>query len=58
MDELAWRKSSWSNQPSGECVEVGFAADAPVGVRDTKDRDGGQLTLEAPAWEGLLANLK
>jgi hypothetical protein len=56
MDEHVWRKSTYSNQ--GECVEVGFVSALPVGVRDTKDREGGELAVPAAAWEGFLADLK
>ncbi|MEV6445584.1 DUF397 domain-containing protein [Amycolatopsis sp. NPDC051716] len=42
-----WRKSSYSASQS-ECVEVALAP--VVGVRDTKDREGGELTIPAEAW--------
>lgn len=48
----SWRKSSYSG-PQGNCVEVGFAA-TTIGVRDTKDRDGGTLVLTADQWTGFL----
>lgn len=51
-----WRRSRHSG-PQGNCVEVGFAATA-IGVRDTKDRDGGTLALTADQWTGFLHALK
>lgn len=50
-----WRKASRS-QNSTECVEV--ALGAVVGVRDTKDRAGGQLAVTATSWTALVGNLK
>ena len=40
----SWRKASYSTE-NAACVEV--ALGATVGVRDTKDRDGGQLAITA-----------
>lgn len=42
-----WRKSSYS-ATNQECVEVVLAH--TVGVRDTKDREGGELAVPAEAW--------
>ncbi|MEV8611391.1 DUF397 domain-containing protein [Amycolatopsis sp. NPDC051373] len=50
-----WFKSSWSPDHA-DCVEVRFAEDH-VGVRDTKDRTGGQLGLRPQAWSGLLESV-
>ena len=44
LDRAIWRKSSRSGGNGGNCVEVGFGFDA-VGIRDTKDRDGGHLEV-------------
>ncbi|MEV6231048.1 DUF397 domain-containing protein [Saccharopolyspora shandongensis] len=58
MDTIAnWRTSSYSNGQGGMCVEVGAGADL-VGVRDTKDRDGGTLTFQPQAWGSFLAAIK
>lgn len=56
MTEAQWRKSSYSQGGQGECVEV---APAPVEVlvRDTKDREGGNLTVPGEAWTAFLARL-
>ena len=48
----SWRKSSYSGS-EGECVEVAVAPSV-VGVRDTKDRDGGALSIPTSAWTAFL----
>jgi hypothetical protein len=50
-----WFKTSRSPD-NQDCVEVKFGA--AVDIRDTKDRDGGQLALPASAWSAFLAGLK
>jgi len=47
IEETAWRTASYSGDNSN-CVEV--AAGDQVGVRDTKDRGGGQLTVNRRSW--------
>ncbi|MGP4019378.1 DUF397 domain-containing protein [Saccharopolyspora sp. 5N708] len=51
-----WRKSSYSGVETN-CVEVGSAVGG-VGVRDTKDRDGGILAFGPESWAGFLASVK
>lgn len=43
-----WRTSSYTGS-QGNCVEVGQAADVVV-VRDTKNREAGELRLSPAAW--------
>lgn len=53
-----WRKSSYSGNPDGDCVEAGgelIGAVPVVGVRDTKNRDGAQLGFHGEAWTQFLA---
>lgn len=45
----AWRKSSYSGNTGGNCVEVASLPDA-IAVRDTKNRDGGNLVVPAATW--------
>ena len=52
-----WRKSSYSGNGGGDCVEIGRAGDA-VAVRDTKDRDGVTLGVPMSAWCTFLASVK
>ncbi|ASU80561.1 DUF397 domain-containing protein [Actinopolyspora erythraea] len=53
---LTWRTSSYSGN-TGNCVEVGSAADV-VGVRDTKNRDGGTLVFTGDQWGSFLNTVK
>ena len=54
----SWRKSSYSSNGGGECVEVGDLTVGAVVVRDTKDRDGGTLNFSATAWSAFVGSLK
>lgn len=51
-----WRKSSHSGSGNGDCVEVAYSRTA-VHVRDTKDRNGGTLTLPQNGWHAFLSTL-
>ncbi|RAJ30980.1 uncharacterized protein DUF397 [Kitasatospora sp. SolWspMP-SS2h] len=48
-----WRKSSYSNNDGGECIEVDDAH--PGHVRDSKDPDGPVLHFPAAAWHTFVA---
>lgn len=52
-----WRKSSRSNQAGGECVEVATGTRV-VGVRDSKDRDGGTLVVGPAAFAAFTDAVK
>lgn len=45
---VEWRKSSYSITRE-DCVEVGLAP-GRVGIRDTKNREAGHLTVPRTAW--------
>jgi hypothetical protein len=56
-DIAQWRKSTYSSNGGGNCVEV--AGSVPVVlVRDTTNRDGGTLTFTADAWQRFASGLK
>ncbi len=54
--ESSWRKSSYSGDNGGECVEVAAAGD--VAVRDTADRSGPALAFTADAWRTFTATIR
>ena len=54
--ENNWRKSSYSGDNGGECVEVAMAQ--AVLVRDTTDHDGPVLTFTADAWRAFTAAIR
>ncbi|MFD7060435.1 DUF397 domain-containing protein [Streptomyces sp. NPDC059906] len=57
LTTVTWRKSSYSNQDGGECVEV--APGLPfVPVRDTKDPARGALLFTAPAWAAFVGGVR
>jgi hypothetical protein len=55
MSDAQWRKSTHSGN-QGDCVEVAPASEE-VRVRDTKDREGGQLSVTGGAWKVFLGSL-
>ena len=52
----AWRTSTYSGT-QGQCVEVSPAPDA-VGVRDTKNRQNGHLTVSRDAWTAFVRSVR
>jgi hypothetical protein len=56
-DVTTWRKSTYSADNGGNCVEVGAGGPA-VMVRDTKDRADAALTFGPDAWRRFAARIK
>jgi len=54
---MNWRKSSYSGQSGGNCVEVGDD-DSRVLVRDTKDNQGAMLRFTSDAWRKFADQVK
>nr|BEK68637.1 DUF397 domain-containing protein [Kitasatospora purpeofusca] len=56
----AWRKSSYSGNNGGECIEVALASPSPaiVPVRDSKDPSGPVLLFPSAAWSSFLSALR
>ena len=54
---VTWRKSTYSGNNGGQCVEVGNTARL-IAVRDSKDPDGARLAFGREAWEAFAAKAK
>ncbi|MFE0454493.1 DUF397 domain-containing protein [Streptomyces sp. NPDC058914] len=52
---IQWRKSSYSGDQGGECVEVAELPGATVAVRDSKVPAGPVLTLRPAAFAAFLS---
>jgi Domain of unknown function (DUF397) len=50
---LTWFKSSYSGSEGDNCIEVAACPDT-VHVRDSKDKDGPQLTFSPTEWTAFL----
>ncbi|MCS0604780.1 DUF397 domain-containing protein [Streptomyces sp. LP11] len=57
-DSVAWRKSSYSNDEGGDCVEVTDAVPSLVPVRDSKNPGGPFLLIPVRAWGPFVSAIK
>ncbi|URM90465.1 DUF397 domain-containing protein [Streptomyces sp. MRC013] len=53
-----WRRSSYSNQAGGNCVEVADGFRAVVPVRDSKVPYGAALCFRTAAWTAFVGGVK
>ncbi|WP_033306079.1 DUF397 domain-containing protein [Streptomyces iakyrus] len=44
--EMQWRKSSYSSDQGGQCLEVAETPEATIAIRDSKNPAGPILTLD------------
>ena len=58
MIQPHWRKSSYSGNGGGDCVEVASNLASFVLVRDSKDREGPRLALSDQAWSAFVDGIK
>jgi hypothetical protein len=56
-DTASWRKSSYSGNNGGNCVEAG-SIPGRVLVRDTQDPAGAVLAFSADAWRAFAQQVK
>lgn len=52
-----WQKSRRS-APDANCVEIAFATDYTVGVRDSKNPTGPMLEFDPHAWRAFTSSLR
>ena len=48
--EMQWRKSSYSSDQGGQCLEVAETPHTTVAIRDSKNPAGPMLTLDPAAF--------
>lgn len=56
LADASWHKSTYSTG-GNNCVEVASTAHA-TGVRDTKDRTRGSITVSPDAWSAFVSTVK
>jgi hypothetical protein len=55
--ESNWRKSSYSGDNGGECVEVASASGSVL-VRDTTDQTGPVLAFTVDEWRAFVSTVE
>ncbi|MEU3712629.1 DUF397 domain-containing protein [Streptomyces catenulae] len=53
-----WRKSSYSGNDGGTCVEIHDGDPTGVPVRDSKNPHGPALLIPADGWAAFIGSLK
>ena len=56
--EWRWRKSSYSGNGGGNCVEVARNLPGGVAVRDSKNPDGPVLIVSKDKWARFITHLR
>ncbi|MFF3497867.1 DUF397 domain-containing protein [Streptomyces sp. NPDC003247] len=58
LSNAQWRKSSYSGNNGGDCVEVADGFPAAVPVRDSKNPTGPALLIGPDAWRAFVDGLR
>ncbi len=58
LSGVTWRKSSYSTDNGGTCVEVAVAAEPLYLVRDSKDPEGPRLSFSPQQWGAFIVGVK
>ncbi|MGH3815250.1 MAG: DUF397 domain-containing protein [Pseudonocardiaceae bacterium] len=58
MKRSTWRKSSYSSDQGGNCLEVAGLDDDGRAVRDSKDPAGTVLVFTAAQWVAFTAGVR
>ncbi|SFD43263.1 DUF397 domain-containing protein [Streptomyces aidingensis] len=56
--EIQWRKSSYSGESNGACLEVQDGHPGVVPVRDSKAPHMGHLIFSGDSWQPFVTSLK
>ena len=56
--DTGWFKSTYSAPASDDCVECRITEQHGTDVRDSKNPDGGTVSVGPAAWSQFLAHLK
>ncbi|MEU3788805.1 DUF397 domain-containing protein [Streptomyces fructofermentans] len=57
LSAARWRRSSYSDDNGGECVEIADGVPGVLPVRDSKSPDGPVLVLGERAWSEFVGGL-
>jgi hypothetical protein len=57
IDQLNWRKSSYSGNGGADCVEAGSLT-SNVYVRDSKDQGGARVMVAAAGWRAFVGRIR
>ena len=58
LDNVIWRKSSYSGSNGGACVEVADNLPGIVAVRDSKEPHGPKLRFSRDEWRAFTSSIK
>jgi len=58
LDNVIWRKSSYSGSNGGNCVEVAMLPEDSRTVRDSKDPGGPKLGFSRDEWRAFTTSIK
>ncbi|MFE3110704.1 Scr1 family TA system antitoxin-like transcriptional regulator [Kitasatospora indigofera] len=58
LSKASWRKASYSDAESGQCIEVADNVPGLVPVRDSKDPEGPALLFRPDAWQSFVTGVR
>ena len=58
LSTVRWRKSSFSGDTGGQCLEVAGTSAGPVAIRDSKNVNGPTLTVGPYEWNIFLKSIR
>ncbi|MGA4840015.1 DUF397 domain-containing protein [Streptomyces sp. G45] len=58
LSGAVWRRSSYSNQAGGDCVEVADGFPGVLPVRDSKRPEGAVVLVSTKAWTAFVDGLR